>query len=111
MLNGFIGVGINLVIWTTLEANIGIFAANLPALGFLRKKMEEKLASAPALRYLRFLSSGKSAGDSDREMLPTIGAANPRRKRDAFDSVLGSDDGLMGEDERELGVDRNAYTP
>ncbi|KAF2686023.1 hypothetical protein K458DRAFT_387026 [Lentithecium fluviatile CBS 122367] len=85
--------GIDLVIWTTLEANVGIFAANLPALGFLRRKIEEKLSliSVPALRYLPFFSSSRSSKSEDREMLPTIGAGRPRRKPDPYDSILASD--------------------
>jgi hypothetical protein len=88
-----VGSGINLVIWTTLEDNIGIFAANLPALGFLHKHVKEKLAAVPALRYFRFSRSRSqmSEKDEDREMLPTIGGGNPRRTRGAFDSLLRSD--------------------
>lgn len=91
--NASIGSGINLVIWTTLETNVGIIAANLPALGFLRKKIEEKLVSisAPALRYFHLVSSRSSHKSEGREMLPTFGAGSPRKKLASLDSVLHSD--------------------
>jgi hypothetical protein len=86
-----LGSGIQLVIWTTLEANVGITAANLPALGFLRRKIEDKLASisVPALRYLHILPLRTSEKSEGREMLPTFGAGKPR-KHHSLDSVLRS---------------------
>ena len=47
--------------------------------------------TAPALRYLHLLSSRSSKKSEGREMLPTFGAGNPRRKPACLDSDLHSE--------------------
>jgi hypothetical protein len=86
------GSGINLVIWTTLETNVGIFAANLPALGVLRKKIQERIASlsAPVLRHLLLCSLRGFSESEGREGLPSFGKKNLRPTAGAINSILDS---------------------
>ncbi|PVH90853.1 hypothetical protein DM02DRAFT_546979 [Periconia macrospinosa] len=77
------GTGPESIIWTTLEQNTGLIAANLPPLRKFSRFVYEKILASSSIQYIISRSGGSASEKLSDNDVPTIGAARPRRSKDS----------------------------
>lgn len=77
------GQGAEGIIWTTLEQNIGLIAANLTPLGKFSRLVYEKILASSSIQYIIARSGGSASEKLSDNQAPTIGAVRPKRSKDS----------------------------